>query len=708
MRKLFALSILLWFTPGAAGLAALPDFETVRNARAVSDARLYDRHGELIHELRIDPNLRRLEWTVLADISPALVRTVVEAEDRRFYDHAGVDWRAVGASALSMLWGDRRRGASTITMQLAARLDPALMPDGGRRNVTQKWNQMQAARDIERSWSKDRILEAYFNLVDFRGELRGIGAAARGIFDKQPSGLDDREALILAALLRAPAAAPEAVAARACTLGGYPETGEDCAAVQQMARVHLRGPFRVRQSVAEAPHVARELLKIADARVTSTLDARLQRFATQALAQQLAALRDERVHDGAVLVVDNANGEVLAYVGNRGEGFVDGVVAPRQAGSTLKPFLYALAFERRLLTAASALDDVPVNIATPTGLYVPHNYDNDFKGLVSARTSLASSLNVPAVKTLMLVGTGAFVARLRELGFEALTENGDFYGFSLALGSGDVTLWQLVNASRAVANGGLFSSLTLERRARPRARRAMAADSAFIVSDILADRAARSVTFGLENALATPFWSAVKTGTSKDMRDNWCIGYSTRFTVGVWVGNFSGESMRNVSGVTGAAPVWLDIMNFLHRGRPVKAPSAPAGVLAQEVRFTPEFENPRREWFVRGTEVADVRMPGSGTSGTARIAYPGQGAILALDPDIPPGRQRVFFRMVPEVGGWAWRLDGAVFSGSVWAPATGRHRLELVDFAGQVWEGVDFEVRGAPAALGVDPASALE
>jgi len=236
----------------------------------------------------------------------------------------------------------------------------------------------------------------------------------------------------------------------------------------------------------------------------------------------------------------------------------------------------------------------------------------------------------------------------------------------------------------------------------------MAADSAFIVSDILADRAARSVTFGLENALATPFWSAVKTGTSKDMRDNWCIGYSTRFTVGVWVGNFSGESMRNVSGVTGAAPVWLDIMNFLHRGRPVKAPSAPAGVLAQEVRFTPEFENPRREWFVRGTEVADVRMPGSGTSGTARIAYPGQGAILALDPDIPPGRQRVFFRMVPEVGGWAWRLDGAVFSGSVWAPATGRHRLELVDFAGQVWEGVDFEVRGAPAALGVDPASALE
>ena len=186
---------------------------------------------------------------------------------------------------------------------------------------------------------------------------------------------------------------------------------------------------------------------------------------------------------------------------------------------------------------------------------------------MTSRVALASSLNVPAVKTLSLVGIEPFLDKLRQLGIKGLNESGDFYGPSLALGSADVSLWELVNAYRTLANEGKWSELRLipgENPLKPRRNRYFQ-KSAFLVSDILSDREARSVTFGLENPLSTRFWTAVKTGTSKDMRDNWCIGYSRKYTVGVWMGNFSGEPMWNVSGITGAAPVWMEMMDFLHR-----------------------------------------------------------------------------------------------------------------------------------------------
>ncbi|MCU0605814.1 MAG: penicillin-binding transpeptidase domain-containing protein, partial [Desulfobacterales bacterium] len=263
-----------------------------------------------------------------------------------------------------------------------------------------------------------------------------------------------------------------------------------------------------------------------------------------------------------------------AYAGITGDPgrsrFVDGVAARRQAGSALKPFLYALAFDRRILTAASLLDDSPLDLAVTTGIYRPQNYDRGFQGAVTVRTALAASLNIPAVRALELTGVDPFLDVLRELGIRELSESGDFYGPALALGSADVSLWELVNAYRTLANHGIRGELALTAGAAPAGppRRVFSAQAAFIVSDILADREARAPTFGLENPLATRFWTAVKTGTSKDMRDNWCVGYSQHVTVGVWVGNFSGEPMREVSGVSGAAPIWLDLMNHLHRSRP--------------------------------------------------------------------------------------------------------------------------------------------
>lgn len=692
--------VLLWLPAIPAGHAAtLPEFASVRQAQASSDAQLFDRHGELLQELRVNAQVRRLEWVAFADISPALVRAVTRAEDRKFFDHDGVDWTALGAASVRTLWQDNPRGASTLTMQLAGWLDPELKPDGGRRSFAQKWQQIQAARELEKSWSKQQILEAYFNLVYFRGELQGIDAAARGMFDKQPSGISEAEALVLAALLRAPSASLELVARRACVLGESLEWKTPCSALQALARASLAGPHRVRPVAGDAPHVARSLLKKNVLRATSTLDAGLQRYAQGVLNHQLDMLGTERVRDGALLVVDNRSGEVLAYVGNGGQGYVDGVLAPRQAGSTLKPFLYNMALAQRLLTAASVINDTPVSLSTPTGLYVPQNYDREFKGPVSLRTALGSSLNVPAVRTLMLVGAESFATQLRKLGFAQLTESGDYYGYSLALGSAEVTLWQLVNGYRTLANGGVYSPMTLVSGKAGRRHRVLDRGASFIISDVLADRSARGLTFGLESVLATPFWSAVKTGTSKDMRDNWCVGYTDRFTVGVWVGNFDGSPMQDVSGITGAAPVWSEVMRYLHQGRPGRAPRPAAGVLAAGVQFIPAVEAARREYFLRGTETTKVHLPERSEPQIARIAYPSRGAILAVDPDIPRGHQRVFFEISPEGEKFRVRVDNGALATleTGWTPTPGRHRVTLVDGEGAVLDHADFDVRGAPA-----------
>ncbi|MFC0168865.1 penicillin-binding protein 1C [Pseudoduganella danionis] len=686
--------------PALAARAAVPTPEQVRREYRGSEAQLLDRHGELIQSLRIDLQGRRADWVALGDISPALPAAVLQAEDQRFYQHEGVDWSAAGKAAWDNLFRSRPRGASTITMQLAALLDPRLQASRQGRSWSQKWDQVQAARELDASWSKAQILEAYLNLVSFRGELQGVGAAARGLFGKVPSGLTLTEAMIMASLLRGPNAAPALVWQRACALSRELHAPATCSEIELRTLVAMGRP-QIAQELAPATQVAQQLLNHAAQNVRSTLDARLQLFAQTALRQQLMALRDRNVGDGALVVLDNASGEILAYVANAGASEIDGVTALRQAGSTLKPFLYELALERRLLTAASVMDDSAIDIATPTGLYVPQNYDKEFKGQVSVRTSLASSLNVPAVRTLVLTGLERFHGRLQQVGLSSLTEAADYYGYSLALGSAEVSLLELSNAYRVLANGGLYGSVTLTPRAQPPApRRVLDAGASFIIGDILSDRAARSVTFGLKNELATGFWSAVKTGTSKDMRDNWCVGYSERYTVGVWVGNFDGQPMWDVSGVTGAAPAWRDVMDYLHRQQPGRAPAPPAGVLARQISYQPALESPRNEWFMAGTESRVITLVAEAQR-APKIIYPAESTIIALDPDMPDAVQRVFFQA--QAGqGLSWQLDGTELGQASraypWQPTPGQHLLALVDGEARVIASTRFQVRGNGAA----------
>lgn len=684
---------------------ALPSFQEVKDSYKKSEAVLLDRHGKAIHELRVDSKGRRLDWVNLRDISPVLINAVILSEDKRFHKHNGVDWKSVGSTVIENLLRETPRGASTITMQLVSILDKKLKPRGSKRTLSQKLKQMKDAMELEKTWSKDEILVAYLNLITFRGELQGISSASRGIFDKDTSGLNEAESLILASLIRSPNASIEDIAKRACLLSNSIRSQSKCEDIKTLAQKRLSRPYTVRQRITLAPHVAYTLLKNGKESIVSTIDGELQRFATEILRHHLMAVRKQNVSDGAVLVVENKTGDILAYIGNIGEGssapYVDGIKAKRQAGSTLKPFLYIIAFEKKILTPASILNDSPLDIPTALGIYKPENYENDFKGMISVRTALASSLNIPAVKVLSLIGVETFVQRLRGLGFSHL-ETDDHYGFSIALGSADVSLYELVNGYRTQANKGMWSemSLTFE-KGKGNHKRIFSEEAVFLITSILSDREARSATFSLENPLSTRFWSAVKTGTSKDMRDNWCIGYSQKYTVGVWVGNFSGEPMWNVTGVTGAAPVWLEVMNYLHHNNPGVTPKPPAGVIVKKIRFQENIESERDEWFIKGTEpiylmTGETPVLRNTIPVMPHITYPPDGIIIAIDPDIPEERQMVFFEAETSNINFGWILNNEKIGNMntiPWTPKQGRYRLSLVDERNRIADSVEFEVR---------------
>ncbi|MGI9026825.1 MAG: penicillin-binding protein 1C, partial [Burkholderiaceae bacterium] len=327
------------------------------------------------------------------------------------------------------------------------------------------------------------------------------------------------------------------------------------------------------------------------------------------------------------------------------------------------------------------------------------------------------------VRTIVMVTPERFHQRLRALGFTTLRESGDYYGYALALGSAEVTLAQLTNAYRAIANRGATSAIAFVPRpataTRALASPVMGAGASTIVADILADRNARAATFGMESVLASRIWSAVKTGTSKDMRDNWCIGFTDRYTVGVWVGNSSGAGMWDVSGTTGAAPVWQAIVSYLvsrERGQASSAVIVPAstrtpdlGIVRRAIRFEDKLEAPRDELFLAGTEsttivrsaaAAALASERAGRHGNGAIALPVDGTIVAIDPDILPQRQRMTFRAsnrldMPRA---QWKLDGRMIGRGAaieWPVWPGKHTLEMLDAHDSTIDKVGFEVRGA-------------
>jgi penicillin-binding protein 1C len=466
----------LGLTAGTA--LAVPGYDEVRRSFVPSDLPLLDRHGTPIQTVRVDMKARRGAWLTLAEVSPALRDAIVLSEDRRFWAHGGVDWQALAASAWANAWNTRTRGASTLTMQLAGLLQDDLARPAGGRSVAQKVTQMARAQQLEGQWTKAQILEAYLNHVPLRGELVGVGAASQVLFGKLASGLDQHEAALLAVMVRGPNAHAATLERRACEV--LRQQKLSCAPLaititQALARrpgaLGIQGSEGGEAIAAHlAQHIAQRGLAAQAAKpraqtpvLRSTLDARVQRTALAALRRQLAELRGREVEDGAVLVLDNSSGDVLAWVGSSGAGSaaaeVDAVLARRQPGSTLKPFVYGLALQQRLITPASQIEDAPLQIHAGGALYTPQNYDHAYKGWVSVRTALASSLNVPAVRVASMLGPDALFATLNDAGLQ-LSESAGYHGHALALGSADVTLLALTNAYRMLANGGRFSEVS--------------------------------------------------------------------------------------------------------------------------------------------------------------------------------------------------------------------------------------------------------
>jgi penicillin-binding protein 1C len=537
----------------------------------------------------------------LSSVSPVFLHAIVSAEDGRYYERGPVDLAALSRAAWQAVQSHRVvSGGSTIPMQLARMIFGLPSTPAGK--VEQIWGAWRIAAGMDR----DRILEAYVNRLPMGGNVYGVEAAARTYLGVPASKLNLAQASLLAALPNDPTGmnpydhfpalkGRQQYVLERMVANGY--ISREAAARASAEHVAL-APRR--QGIVAAPHFlffAAQNVRAGTARVRTSIDLPLQVFVEEQVRQVMRDLSKRNVRDASVLVVDNATGQVLAYVGSpdyfndAAAGRNDGVQALRQPGSTLKPFLYEQALETRAIRPNTILADVPVHYALPGNLlYSPTDYSSTYAGPVRVRIALANSLNVPAVRVLERVGVGAFLARLRELGFAHLDKSPDYYGLGLTLGGGEVSLWELARGYATMARDGrplaLATTMQSEEEASPTSEPVGSATEWELVTDILSDKHARARAFGVQSALSLPFQSAVKTGTSSDFRDTWTVGYTAEYTVAVWVGNFNGEPMRRVSGVAGAAPLWNRIMLHLYETREPQPFPPPYGLTLHPICST--------------------------------------------------------------------------------------------------------------------------
>lgn len=552
-----AVAVAVFLVPLGAFIAApLPDRLT--DYRPIASVRILDRTGGLLRELRSSRDGRSTPIS-LGELPPHVVDAFLAAEDHGFRSHLGVSPTAIVRAARQNLSAGRVvAGGSTLSMQLARTLVPRP------RTFLGKAQEALWAFRLEAHLSKDEILSQYLNRIPFGNNTYGIEAAAQLYFGRSAKHLSVAQAAALAAIPRGPTAynpyrRPQALAARQRWV--LSRMGRSDAADDPLDLVSLDSVFR-------APHFV-EQIAIGDAtEVVTTLDPALQASVEELVREELGQLEQKRVTNAAVLVVDNATGEVLAYAGSADffdeahEGQNDGAQMLRQPGSALKPFIYAEAFTRGY-TPATVIPDLETHFGSVKGTYAPKNYDRKTHGPVRVREALANSFNVPAVRVTDALGPEVALAALRRAGFESLDRGAEHYGLGVALGNGEVTLWEAARAYAGLARGGVLRPLvTVRSGARPSSKPQRFADprAVALVTDILSDNAARARAFGLDNALRLPFPVAAKTGTSKGYSDNWTIGFTRERTVAVWAGNFDGVPMVQVSGITGAGPIFRRVM----------------------------------------------------------------------------------------------------------------------------------------------------
>lgn len=696
------------------------------------------------------------EWNVhdeltLPEIPPFLREAFIHAEDKRFRTHGGADWLArLSAIATNLRHLDSIRGASTISEQVVRMLNPRP------RTVWTRWLEGFEAARLERRFSKDEILAFYLNQVPYAANRRGVRQAAELYFARDLATLSDREMLALAVLVRSPTR---------LDLKRHPEASE--AAIGRLAGLMLErgaidagrhdailaGEVELAESrlAVSAPHFlsfARERAEgmaaggpaagsfaaegspagslRASGPVVTTLDAALQSRVQGLLDTRLAALADLNVGQGAVLVADHTTGEVLAWVVAGGgdaagpEFHIDPVTTRRQPGSAQKPLLYALALERGA-TLADIVVDAPLTEDVGDGLHRYRNYSERYYGPVTLREALANSLNIPALKLLHGIGPAEYLQFLSQLGITSLGEHPDIYGDGLALGNGEVTLFELVQAYAVLGHSGRSVELAVLRdEIAPRGTRGapiVSPETASLIADALSDAQARAAEFSADSVLNLPVQTAVKTGTSSDYRDAWAVGFDARFTVGIWMGNLGQAPMGGITGSIGPALLLRSVFAELNRDgrtaplylsprltrRDLCLPSprvAPGSCLERGEWFDPAHGIPARAEVAlaasattRASTSAAVTTPaarfGAQPTATARptaspvirFRQPTDGLELAFDPRLPAESQAFRFLLdgVAEGDTVAWSIDGirATHIGPdyIWSVTRGSHRV---------------------------------
>ena len=614
---------------------------------------------------------------VLAEIPEFLATAFVYAEDTRFFRHSGQDWRArLAALAQNLSAGEAVRGASTITEQVIRMLRPRP------RTYWSRWVEGWEAQRLERLYPKQQILEFYLNQVPYAANRRGVVQAARYYFDRDLSALNRHEMLALAVLVRAPSrldlwrgdrraldAAIDLVAARLEDAGALSPDRAPWADFDLQAPVAPVNAEHFLRFVNEQR--SSSLGSEQGARLRVTLDGSLQARLQSLLNRRLGTLMRSGVNNAALLAADHRSGKILAWIVGAADQdtsarMIDAVRSPRQPGSSLKPFLYALALEQGW-TAATLIDDAPLIDMVGMGLHSYRNYSGVFHGPITLRNALGNSLNTPAVRTITFTGEGPYLDHLRRLGFSTLTRKTDHYGPGLALGNGEVTLLELTQAYAALANRGRYRefSVLAGEPGRWAVRRAVSPEVASLIADILSDPEARRHEFS-GGLLNFPVQTAVKTGTSNDYRDSWAVGFNDRFVVGVWMGNLDQRPMRNVTGSTGPALVLRAAFDLLSRN----AETAPLWLSPRLARheicadtgaaWRKGMKCPRRaEYFLPGSAPVDSAIAAAHDPAVA-LRRPTEGLLLAYDPRLPQEYQAFEFLLqgVADDDQVDWRVDG--------------------------------------------------
>lgn len=712
--------------------------------------RIYDRNGFLLYEALSRDDVRK-SWLKPASIPPLVEGSAIAAEDGRFFSHGGLDPLALARA----VWVDVRtvslkEGGSTITQQVAKRL----MKRKGR-GIFGKLREAVYAVRLEARLTKKEILALYFNLAPYGKSCEGVKKASEAYFGASPDKLTAAQCAFLASIPKAPSRLdpyrnPQALKKRQARvlrkmeeLGYISKETLERALDEDVTPAPFSPPF-------SAPHfverVRGELPQGSSGNRVTTLDISLQSDVQRIIASHGELLRRIGARNAAVAVLDNRSGEWLAWEGSgcygSGEdgGSIDGVVSPRQPGSALKPFLYALAFENGY-SPASLLPDVSRAYETQkSGVYYkPRNYDNKFRGPLSARRSLAGSVNVPAVFLLSRVGVVSFIELLKSGGITTIDKSADYYGYGLALGNAEVRLDEVTALYSALARGGVYlRPVKLRGVRREEMKEIFSYESSFMVTDVLSDSRARAFVFGRNSVMDFSCEVAAKTGTSEGYRDNWAFGYNRDVTVGVWVGNFDRTPLKYSSGISGAGPIFHAVMEeaLLKTSGMAALPddeiiAAPPGF--RKVRlcslsgrlvtdncpskieeFLPEDRIPEPcDWHVKYKGRTYVKYP-SEYEGWARsvglstevpaqavalkafenngegfaISSPLPDAVFLFDPTLKPPYQGVYLEARNGRGNVEWKIDGKHFrkcgAGEkvFWPYGRGEHLVEAEDSKG--------------------------